>query len=111
MQRLIDADQPPEPLMLLGHVEGRDAKALGAVDGDVDRKIDKGDEPEPRRDDQDRRKRNCKVYQAMHQERQCPAGLLILAMRHPGILQQEVRDDVLDRQKQHPADQKTYRNR
>src|SRR5207245_967555 len=111
VQRLVDADQPPEPLMLHRHVESRDAKTLGAIDGDVDREIDKGDEPESRRDDQDEQKRNRKMYQAMHQERQRPALLLILALGHPGILQQEVRNDVLDGQKQHPADQQTNRNR
>ena len=31
VQRLIDPDQPPEPLMLHGHVEAGDAKSLGAI--------------------------------------------------------------------------------
>src|SRR4051812_10429762 len=35
VQRLIDADQPPEPLMVHRHVESGDAKALGAVDDEV----------------------------------------------------------------------------
>ena len=110
VERLVDADQPPEPLMLHRHVESRDAKALGAIDGDVDREIDKGNEPESRRDDQDEQERNRKVYQAMHQERQRPAFLLVLALGHPGILQEEIRYDVLDGQKQHPADQQTNRH-
>src|SRR5436190_11270658 len=42
VQRLIDPDQPPEPLLLLLHREGGDAKSLGAVDCDMDRKIDQG---------------------------------------------------------------------
>src|SRR6266516_5375779 len=53
VQRLIDPDQPPEPLMLLLHPEVGDAKSIGAIDRDVNRKIDQGDEPEPRRDNQD----------------------------------------------------------
>src|ERR1700681_792821 len=55
MQRLIDPDQRPEPRMprLVRHAEPRGAKSLGAVDRDVDEKIDDGDEPEPRRDHQD----------------------------------------------------------
>src|SRR4051794_27612194 len=53
VQRLIDPDQPPEPLVLHRHVEARDAKSLGAVDDEVDDEIDKGDEPEFWRDDED----------------------------------------------------------
>src|ERR1700687_2858203 len=55
VQRLIDPDQRPEPwvLVLLRHAKRRGAKPLGAVDRDVDRKIDQGDEPELRRDNQD----------------------------------------------------------
>ena len=58
VQRLIDPDQPPEPLMLHRHVEGGDAKSLGAIDDEVDGKIDKGDEPEFWRDDQDQQHRH-----------------------------------------------------
>src|ERR1700730_10766954 len=49
MQRLIDPDQRPEPRMpgLVRHAEARGAKPLGAIDRDVDEKIDDGDEPEP----------------------------------------------------------------
>ena len=47
VQRLIDADQRPEPrmLMLLRHIEGGGAQTLGAIHDDMDGKIDKGDEP------------------------------------------------------------------
>ena len=58
-------------------------------------KVDEGDEPEFWRHHQDQHQRNCKVYEAMGEQRQRPAGLLVLADRHPGILQHEVRDDVL----------------
>src|SRR6202040_2762957 len=45
VQRLVDPDQGPEPrvLFLLGHAKGRCAKSLGAIDRDVDDKIDQGD--------------------------------------------------------------------
>src|SRR4051794_24781959 len=76
MQRLIDADQPPEPLMVHRDVEGGDAKALGAIDDEVDRKIDKRDEPEFRRDEQNQQHRYRKVDKTMRQQRQRPAGLL-----------------------------------
>src|SRR6202030_1233550 len=36
MQRLVDADQGPEPGMLRRHAEGRGAQPLGAIDRDVD---------------------------------------------------------------------------
>src|ERR1700737_2328407 len=51
VQRLIDSDQRPEPwvLVLLRHAKRRGAKPLGAVDRDVDRKIDQAQEQEPRR--------------------------------------------------------------
>src|SRR5437868_3903 len=53
VQRLVDADQPPEPLVIHGHVKRRDAKPLAAVNDEVDDEIDKGDEPEFWRDDKD----------------------------------------------------------
>src|SRR5262245_20406291 len=53
MQRLVDADQRPEPRVLLVDTEMRGHKTLGAVDGDVNGEIDEGDEPEFRRHDQD----------------------------------------------------------
>src|SRR5690242_16062273 len=41
MQRLVDADQRPEPGMLLVDAEGRGGEAFGAVDCDMDGEIDK----------------------------------------------------------------------
>lgn len=58
---------------------------LGAVDRDVDHEVDEGHEPEFRRHDQDQRQRNRKVNQAMHQKRQGPAVLLVLAVRHRAV--------------------------
>src|ERR1700712_5540343 len=54
VQRLIEPDQRPEPgvLVLLRNAEPRGAESLGAVDRDVNREINQGDKPEPRRDDQ-----------------------------------------------------------
>src|SRR6267154_5284052 len=94
MQRLIDTDQRPEPGMFLIDAEGRGAQPLGAIDGDVNEKVDEGDEPEFRRDDQDQEQCNRKVNQAMREQRQLPALLLVLADRHPGILQEKISDDV-----------------
>src|SRR3954465_8436401 len=91
MQRLIDADQRPEPGMFLVDAEGRGAQSLGAIDRDVNDEVDEGDEPEFRCDDQDQEQRNRKGNQTMRQERQPPAGLLVLADRHPGILQEKIR--------------------
>jgi hypothetical protein len=51
------------------------------------------------------------VHEAMRQQRQRPAGLLILADRHPGSLQHEIGNDVLHGEKQHPSYQRTYRDR
>src|SRR3954464_12709653 len=51
MQRLIDADQRPEPGMFLVDAEGRGAQSLGAIDRDVNDEVDEGDEPEFRCDD------------------------------------------------------------
>src|SRR5665213_599555 len=92
VQRLIDPDQRPEPGMLQIDIEGGGAKPLGAIDRDVDREIDQGEEPELRRDDQDQHQRNRQMNQTMRQQRQRPSGLLILAERHPGRLQDEIRD-------------------
>jgi hypothetical protein len=36
---------------------------------------------------------------------------LILAVSHPGILQEKIRNDMLGGQQQHPADERTNRNR
>jgi hypothetical protein len=47
----------------------------------------------------------------MRQQRQRPSGFLVLADGHPGILQDKIGDDVLDGKKDHPSDQRTYRNR
>jgi len=96
VQRLINPDQGPEPRMVRCHIEGRGAEPLGAIDRDVDEEVDDRDEPESWRDDQDQRHRDHQVDQAVHQKRQRPAGLLILAVRHPGGLQHEVGDDVLN---------------
>src|SRR5271156_5542547 len=57
MQRLIDANQRPEPWMLQRHAEIRRYESLGAIDRDVDDEIDHRDEPEFRRDDQDHHQR------------------------------------------------------
>jgi hypothetical protein len=51
------------------------------------------------------------MHQAMRQQRQRPAGLLVLAERHPGILQDKIRDDVLDGESECPSDKRAYRNR
>src|SRR5215471_17314865 len=66
VQRLIDADQCPEPRVLRLQAEGRRAQPLGTVDEDVDQKIDHGDKPESRRDDQDQCHCNRQMYQAMN---------------------------------------------
>src|SRR6187551_3939249 len=69
VQRLIDAYQRPEPRMLVlhRHAEAGSHDPLDAVDGDVNREVDKGDEPESRRDDQDQRHRYREVDEAMRQ--------------------------------------------
>src|SRR6188472_1551982 len=69
VQRLIDADQRPEPRMLvfLRHAEPRGDQPLDAVDGDVNGEVDKGDEPESRRDDQNERHCYREVDEAMRQ--------------------------------------------
>src|SRR5258706_10633173 len=92
MQRLVDPDQRPEPwvLLFLCHAERRGAKSLGTVDRDMDDEVDQGDEPEPRRDDQDQRQCNRKVHEAVRQQGQRPPGFLILADRHPRTLQHKV---------------------
>ncbi|MGY4448152.1 hypothetical protein ACVWZR_002812 [Bradyrhizobium sp. i1.3.1] len=69
------------------------------------------DEPESRRHQQDQRQRNREVNQAMHQKRQSPAVLLVLAVRHPGGLEHEIGDDVLEGEQQHPANERFDRNR
>src|SRR5260370_42203510 len=111
MQRLIDPDQRPEPRMLHRHFKGGGAKTLGAIDRDMNREIDQGDEPEPRRDDQDQGRCNRKVHKTMGQQWQRPSALLVLADRHPGILQDKIRDDMLERKEEHPPHQQTNRNR
>jgi len=85
MQRLVDADQRPEPwvLVFLRYAKCRCAKSFGAIDGDVDRKINHGDEPEPWRDDQDQRHRDREMDETVRQQWQSPSGLLVLADRHP----------------------------
>src|SRR5258707_90949 len=83
----------------------------GAVDRDVNRKIDQGDEPEPRRDNQDQHHCNRKVHKAMRQQWERPAPSLVLADRHPRVLQEEIRNDVLGGEEQHPSHQGTNRNR
>ena len=111
VQRLIDADQGPEPGVFQIDVEGGGTKALGAIDRDMDREVDQGQKPEPWRDDQDQHERNRKMHEAMRQQRQRPSGLLILAERHPGCLQDKIGDDVLEGQNEHPSDQRAYRDR
>jgi len=111
MQCLIDAYQRPEPGMLQVNVESGSAKPLGAIYRDVNREIDKSEKPESRRENQDQYQRNRQVHEAMRQQRQCPAGLLILAERHPGSLQYEIGDDVLEGKNEHPSDKRAYRNR
>jgi hypothetical protein len=113
MQCLVDADQRPEPRMarLQRHAVARGANALETVDRDVDGEVDEGHEPESWRHRQNQHQRNCKVYEAMGEQRQRPAGLLVLADRHPGILQHEVRNDVLCGEQEHPAYQRTNRDR
>ena len=69
VQRLIDADQRPEPRMLVlqRHSAPRSDNPLKAIDGDVNGEIDEGDEPEPRRDDQDQRQRHRQMHETMRQ--------------------------------------------
>lgn len=112
VQRLVDADQRPEPgmLILLRHPERRRAKSLGAIDGDMNDEVDHRDKPESRRDHHNEDQRNYKVYETMCQQRQGPAGLLIFSDRHPGILQDEIGDDVLEREQQHPSYQRGDRD-
>src|SRR5450432_4589850 len=112
MQGLVYPDQRPEPWMmiLLRHAKCRRAISLGAVDRNVNDEVDQSDKPEFWRDDQDQRHCNRKMYQAVGQQWQRPAGLLVLANRHPGSLQYEIRDDVFEREDQHPPYQRTYRN-
>jgi hypothetical protein len=111
MQRLIHADQGPEPLMFLRHPEMRCGKPLGTIDRDVNGKIDQGDKPETRRHDEDQRHCNRQVHQTVGQKRQRPSLPLVLADGHPGILQHEIGDDVLEGKQQHPSDQRAYWNR
>src|SRR6266576_1352817 len=113
VQRLIDPDQRPEPwmLILLRHAKCRCANSLGAVDRDMNDKVDDGDEPEPWRDNQDQRHGYCQMHQTVRQQRQCPTFFLVLANRHPGGLQYEIRADVLECQEQHPPYQRTDSNR
>ena len=111
MQRLVNPDQRPEPGMFERHVEPRGDQALGAIDDDVNHEIDHGKEPESRCDEQDQRQRHRQMYQAMRQQGQRPADLLILAERHPGILQHEIGDDVLEGENEHPSDQRAHGNR
>src|SRR5467141_2937284 len=65
MQRLVYPDQRPEPWMmiLLRHAKCRCTNSLGPIDRDVNRKIDDGDKPELRRDNQDQGHCNRKMYQ------------------------------------------------
>jgi hypothetical protein len=46
----------------------------------------------------------------MRQQWQRPSGLLVLAERHPGRLQDEIGDDVLEGENEHPSDKRAYRN-
>src|SRR5436190_9449346 len=111
VQRLVDADQRPEPGVLLVDAEMRSDKTLGAIDRDVNGEIDEGNEPEFWRDDQDQQRRNRKVNETVRQQRQRPAGLLVLADRHPGILQEKIRHDVLGGEQEHPSHQRANRDR
>src|SRR5579872_4003688 len=67
VQRLIDPDQRPEPWMrrFQRHAKCRGAKSLGAVDCDVNGKIDQCYEPEPRRDHQDQHHCNRQMHETM----------------------------------------------
>jgi len=57
------------------------------------------------------RQRHRQMHETMRQQRQRPSGLLILSERHPGSLQDKIGDDMLDREDEHPSDQRAYRNR
>jgi hypothetical protein len=113
VQGLVHPDQRPEPgmLLLLRYTKPRCTNSLCAVDRDVNGKIDQGDKPESRRDDQDQRHCNRKMHKAVGEQRKRPSGPLVLADGHPGILQDKICDDMLDGKKQHPSDQRTNRNR
>jgi len=111
MQRLIDADQPPEPAMALRHTEMRDTDALEPIDGDVDREVDQSQEPELGLYDGNEQRRQHAMDRAMRQQRQRPSGPLILAYRHPGVLQQEISDHMLDGEDEHPPDEPAQSNR
>ena len=67
VQGLIDTDQPPKLRVVHGHIPPGNANALHTVDGDVNREVDEGDEPESRRDDQDKGHRYREVHEAMRQ--------------------------------------------
>src|ERR1700690_1117543 len=111
VQRLVHADQRPEPRMVvfLCHTQSRRHQPLATIDREVNDKIDHGQEPEPGRADKDKNERNGEVHAAMGEQRKKPAGSLILADRHPGRLQHEIGDDVLDGQQHHPSDQRAER--
>src|SRR4051794_6201030 len=81
VQRLINADQCPEPwvLVLLRHPECRGTEPLGTIDRDMDHEINDGHEPEARRDDQDQKQGNYKVDEAVRQQRQRPVFLLVFS--------------------------------
>src|SRR6202012_3645762 len=79
MQRLVDADQRPEPRMLQMHIEGGGTKPLGAIDDDVNDEIDQREKPESRCDDQQQRHRDGEMDQTMRQQWQRPSGFLVLA--------------------------------
>jgi hypothetical protein len=98
-------------LMRRRQAETGNAKSLGAVDRNVNGEVDEGNEPEPRRDDQDQCYRNRQMYQAMYQQRQRSARLLILAVGHPRILQEKIRNHVLGGEEKHPSHQRANRNR
>src|SRR5579883_3373112 len=112
MERLVHADQRPEPGMMvfLRHAQMGGDEALASVDGKMDDEVDHGDEPEPRRNDQDQRHGNRKVHAAMGKQRPKPSLPLVLADGHPGSLQDKIGNDVLDGKQQHPADQRAYRD-
>src|SRR5665213_2308836 len=51
VQRLVDADQGPEPRVLHRYVERGGAEPLGPIDGDVNGEIDESEESVPRCED------------------------------------------------------------
>ena len=111
VQGLVDADQPPKSRVVHGHVPPGNTNTLHPVDGDVNSEINQAYKPEPGRDHGDQQSRRRQMDQTMAQQWQNPAGLLILTQGHPCVLQQKIRNHMLDGEHEHPAEQSRDRDR